>query len=158
MISIRDIPHIIKMMFNKRHLKTIWSAITASPDNFYCTMEIMYNRLAELEHYYVERYDCFNWCRAEYNDMMRQIRLAIKLNRIIYRDGDNLYDVGLFRDFDKPLQDRYKCIVKVNLKNAARFVKPKYIPFYTSFPHELYLVKARHLYHKILAKYAFEWI
>lgn len=48
---------------------------------------------------------------------------------------------------------KYQCFVNVNTKNLERFVKKeKLYDFYKKHPHELYLIKARHLYHKIRAE------
>lgn len=57
---------------------------------------------------------------------------------------DGNYEIGHTPDF------KYVCNVKVNTKNLKRFVKdPKIEKFYTEHPDELYMLKAKHLYHKI---------
>lgn len=47
----------------------------------------------------------------------------------------------------------YHCDVNVNLKNIKRFVNKENLEFfekyYKYYPHEFYILKARHLYHKI---------
>ncbi len=74
---------------------------------------------------------------------VRQMDLAIKLLRIVTEECDYFH-------FDWT-NGGYVCDVKVNLKNAKRFVKDEEVmDFYTErYPHELYLLKAQYLYHKL---------
>ena len=47
---------------------------------------------------------------------------------------------------------KYHCNVYVNTKNASRFYSKldnNSDNYYKAFPHELYILKAKHLYHKI---------
>ena len=68
--------------------------------------------------------------------------LAIKLLEIINEDEGFHFDTE---------NGGYVCDVKVNLKNAKRFVKDEEVmDYYTErYPHELYLLKAQYLYHKL---------
>ena len=57
---------------------------------------------------------------------------------------DGNYEMGHTSDF------KYNCDVKVNTKNLKRFVHDeKLYKFYLDSPHELYMLKAKYLYHKI---------
>lgn len=73
---------------------------------------------------------------------VRQMDLAIKLLEIINEDEGFHFDTE---------NGGYVCDVKVNLKNAKRFVKDEEVmDYYTErYPHELYLLKAQYLYHKL---------
>lgn len=45
---------------------------------------------------------------------------------------------------------KYNCDVKVNTRNANRFAKNEFMmEHYKKYPHELYIAKAKYLYHKI---------
>lgn len=72
---------------------------------------------------------------------VKQMNLAIKLLKIIINDEGFHFDE----------ERNYVCDVNVNLNNAERFVKDKeLIDYYTKrYPHELYILKAQYLYHKL---------
>jgi len=157
----REFIYKLKFLFNKQHLKTVWATFMADPNSFYDTEEITYHRLIELEHHFVQLCMQYPDYHQEYTSVLKQIRLAMKLNRIICNDGDDLYDIcnaGDIRNEFQSFTSRYKCKVKVNLKNADRFVDVKTLQFYTRFPHELYLMKVKNLYYMILNNYAFNWV
>lgn len=144
----------LKRRLKKRHLNTTWQAFKSEPWDFWCTENIMYYRLIELQEYFEK---CEYLEDASKNRILKQIKLAIRLNSIFTERNENLYDILDLGNFSKPLEDRYVCNVNVNTRNAARFVHPDIISFYTKFPHELYILKARHLYYKILEYYAPTW-
>lgn len=52
---------------------------------------------------------------------------------------------------------KYVCDVKVNIRNINRFIKPDDQKFFLPSPHEIYLRKARHLYHMIRLNYEEHW-
>ena len=64
-----------------------------------------------------------------------------------YTKVDGGYKVGTTPDF------KYNCKVYVNTKNADRFLPPnideKQKAYWINHPHEIYLLKAKYLYHKI---------
>ena len=58
--------------------------------------------------------------------------------------GEKLYEIKETPDF------QYHCDVTVNTKNVARFVPDEKMQhWYIEHPHELYILKARRLYHLI---------
>lgn len=67
-------------------------------------------------------------------------------------DKEGNYKVGHTPDF------KYVCDVKVNTKNIDRFEPRKeYQKALLDYPHELYMLKARYLYHKIRYEHELEW-
>lgn len=80
------------------------------------------------------------------DEIIKQINLAIKLLDIIIDENvfhferDDVYDESI-----------YVCDVNVNLKNINRFTNNEIEKdvIKNKFPHELYLLKATHLYHKL---------
>ena len=90
---------------------------------------------------------------------IKQIDLAMKLLYIINNDNDLYEYVEDTTSTAKTWFERsvYTPKVNVNTKNAKRFVNDYEVEFYNKFPHELYLVKARHLYHKIRDMYEQTW-
>lgn len=148
--SIRDffkrVGHFIKnvwkffkiALFNKVKYKTVDEAINGYSFDF----GYLYNlELAKLK----EMVDCFTkyGISVDNEKYIRQMKLAIRLLEIIIEEYDCFH-------FDLT-NGEYVCDVKVNLKNAKRFVKDeKVMDYYTErYPHELYLLKAQYLYHKL---------
>ena len=91
---------------------------------------------------------------------IRDLRLCISLLDKIVNESklyDYLGDLKLVKDpenkgcykFHKSENWKYICKVNVNFNNISRFSSPIYFDFYRSTPHELYLRKAKYLYHKI---------
>ena len=67
------------------------------------------------------------------------------------------YEEGTM-ELKKSKDFRYHCDVYVNTKNVSRFVGNKKLEeYYVKYPHELYELKARTLYHKIRAEREAEW-
>lgn len=113
-------------------------------------------KLVEMKDYF-EKYGI----SADNDKYIRQINLAIKLLKIVIDDGGFHYEWltdGKGNVVDGNFSDThvYVCDVKVNTKNADRFISDKKVrDFYAErYPHELYLLKARYLYHKL--RYDFE--
>lgn len=73
-----------------------------------------------------------------------------KMNFIPTEDGNE------FKLDDKDL--KYKSTVYVNMKNIKRFVPREEVKsLYEARPHELYILKAKALYHKIRTEQDFNW-
>ena len=97
---------------------------------------------------------------ADNEKYIRQMKLAIKLLQIVINEEGYHFEhnidgekTGKFTDINK-----YVCDVKVNTKNADRFMNKKEKEFYVNkYPHELYLLKAKHLYHKLREYYEQTW-
>lgn len=139
----------IKTHFTKQHLKMTWKAFVSNPYDFSCTEEFMRYRLLDLLHYF----EGFTYIDTK--EIISRIKLAIKLNEIV-TEKKELFTYEKPLDFDyKRLQ--YKCLVNVNLRNMNRFSPDGCFKIYELFPHELYIVKAKHLYYKILYENSWMW-
>ena len=70
-------------------------------------------------------------------------------------EGSDNYELKHGDDF------QYHCDVKVNVKNAHRFVPGgkdnPHIEYWEKHAHEIYIAKAKHLYHKIREQYDGRW-
>ena len=70
-------------------------------------------------------------------------------------EGSDNYELKHSDDF------QYHCDVKVNVKNAHRFVPGgkdnPHIEYWKKHAHEIYIAKAKHLYHKIREQYDGRW-
>lgn len=102
--------------------------------------------------------------------VVRDMEICVKLINIILEET-NLYDyVGDGFHFT-PIENsdllelssnsQYICNVYVNTKNATRFIPKKEnnpcIDYWIEHPHEIYLLKAKYLYHKIRYEHDAEW-
>lgn len=112
---------------------------------------------------YLEKNDRF--VGVEY--VVRDMRICISLLSIMLGEkqlfhydggfehipnGDGTYKLRPSKDF------KYNCLVKVNTRNAARFVDDEmYRKYCCQHPHELYELKARKLYFKIREERDMNW-
>ena len=157
----------LKIHTRKRFLRIVKTAFSGYPYDYAYLLELEQAKLNEIADY-LEESDRF--VGVEF--AVRDIRICCNLIDIFTGKRDLFhYDGGLkFVESDEkdengePLMElngndlKYSCEVKVNIKNASRFVKDeKFIKFYTEHPHELYELKARYLYHKIRYEKEQEW-
>ena len=106
-----------------------------------------------------------------YEPIVRWIKMAVKLHDIMLDNNVDLFDYEGEMEF-VPIDDgkfyklkddnvKYRCLVKVNMRNLDRYLKlshnQKAKDWYIEHPHELYQLKAWYLYHKLLAYYAKTW-
>lgn len=143
---------------NPYKYKVVDNAINGYSFDFGYLYELEYSKLEEMLHYF-EKYGL----STDNDNIIRQIKLAMKLLNIIREEDCNLFDfVYKPKPYNseekkvKLLEDmEYVCNVNVNLKNAKRFaIDDKHVEVFNRWPHELYLTKARYLYHKL--RYNFE--
>lgn len=157
----------IKVHTKKRFLRVLKTALSGYPFDHIYLIELEKAKLNEIADY-LEESDRF--VGVEF--AVRDIRICCNLidiftgKRVLFHyDGDLKFVESDKKDENgKPLMElngddlKYSCDVKVNIKNASRFVKDeKFIKFYTEHPHELYELKARYLYHKIRYEREQEW-
>lgn len=103
-----------------------------------------------------------------YNHITKWMEIALYLNDVItntvdlyHFDGD--YELVPYEKnpkLSRLVTDKliYYCDVNVNLNNMTRFVTDeKRKEFIKSHPHELYMIKAKELYHKIMCNYLSTW-
>lgn len=98
---------------------------------------------------YFEKHDKF----VGQDIVMRDMRICISLLDIMLEKRQLFHHTGsIYITDDGELKSdnlQHHCDVYVNLKNINRFVDEELTDFYTKFPDELYIQKARHLYYKI---------
>lgn len=172
LLSIRDffkrVGHFIKNVFKLFKIafsdKLKYNVVDESLNGHWFDYGYLYNiELAKL----IEMRDAFKekGISVDNEKYVRQMDLAIKLLRIVIED--DCFHFEHYPDehgkivFENYIDEsgkmvsvsnmKYVCDVKVNLKNAKRFVKDEEVmDFYTErYPHELYLLKAQYLYHKL---------
>ena len=144
-------------LFNKVKYKTIDECINGYAFDFGYLYNLELAKLKEMVDYFTK------YGISADNDLyIKQMKLAIRLLEIVIGEG------GYHFEYNKDCKGdivycyslhKYICDVKVNIKNADRFVANKYErDFYVNrYPHELYLLKARYLYHKLRNKYEQTW-
>ena len=166
--KIRGVWYWIRMHTKKRFLRVLKATLKSYPYDSSFLLEIEQAKLNEIADY-IEANDRFVGC--EY--VVRDIRLCVRLIEILKHETDYFHFNGDIRfvpsgDVDedgneimelKPTPDfEYVCDVNVNKRNINRFARSqKEKEAFESQPHELYLRKARFLYHKIRSEREQEW-
>lgn len=166
--KIRGVWYWIRMHTKKRFLRVLKATLKSYPYDSSFLLEIEQAKLNEIADY-IEANDRFVGC--EY--VVRDIRLCVRLIEILKHETDYFHFNGDIRfvpsgkvDEDgneimefKPTPDfEYVCDVKVNMKNIDRFARSQAEEkLFNRQPHELYLRKARCLYHKIRSEREQEW-
>lgn len=136
---LKNIFKLIKIAFsNKNKYKVVDEALNGHWFDYGYLYNIELAKLIEMRDAFKEK-----GISADNEKYVRQMDLAIKLLKIMNEEYNYFH-------FDCT-SGGYVCDVKVNLKNAKRFVKDeKVMDYYTErYPHELYLLKAQYLYHKL---------
>lgn len=143
-------------LFNKVKYKTIDECINGYAFDFGYLYNLELAKLKEMVDYFTK------YGISEDNEKyVRQMKLAIRLLKIVIDEGGYHFDYN--KDSNGKIVytslHKYVCDVKVNTKNADRFVNNKYEKeFYVNkFPHELYLLKAKYLYHKLRNDFEQTW-
>ena len=138
MMLLKNIFKLIKIAFsNKNKYKVVDEALNGHWFDYGYLYNIELAKLIEMRDTFKEK-----GISADNEKYVRQMDLAIKLLKIINEEYNYFH-------FDN--NRVYVCDVKVNLKNAKRFVKNEEVMDYyvERYPHELYLLKAQYLYHKL---------
>ena len=146
---------LVKIVFSdKLRYKLVDEAINGYSFDFGYLYNLEYAKLASMKDYFEK-----HGLSVDNDKYIKQIDLAMKLLYIINNDNDLYEYVEDTTSTAKTWFERsvYTPKVNVNTKNAKRFVNDYEVEFYNKFPHELYLVKARHLYHKIRDMYEQTW-
>lgn len=143
-------------LFNKVKYKTIDEAINGHWFDFGYLYNLELAKLKEM----VENFEKHGI--SEDNDLyVRQMKLAIRLLQIVINEEGYHFEHNIDNNGSEKFTDlnKYVCDVNVNTKNASRFVKnEKEREFYVNrYPHELYLLKAKYLYHKLRNDFEQTW-
>ena len=143
--------------FNKNFRKLAKTVYRSYPwDEVY----LYYMEKAKIEEMrkYHEKYNGFVGVEQVIRDMKiceSLIDIFTEQRKLFHYDGDVVFNkledgtcsMGTTPDF------KYHCDVKVNTKNADRFlpygITEKQRQYWIDNPHEIYILKAKHLYHKI---------
>lgn len=155
----------LQFNFNKYHRKLVREARHGRPWDIGYLYELEYAKIEEMIHYH-ERVKRF----VGVERVISHMKLCLSLIEIFtekrelhhftgglqFKDADNV-EKGLKQIVESP-DFKYHCDVNVNLKNIDRFVPFKEMQdYYLDHPHEVYILKAKALYHKIRSEQDFEW-
>ena len=157
---IRNMLKLFKIaLFNKVKYKTVDEAINGYGFDYGYLYNLELAKLNEMVGYFTKY-----GISADNDKYIRQMKLAIKLLEIVieedgyYFEWPSNVEPNSIESLKKELA-KYVCTVKVNTKNADRFVNNDMEKdFYVNrYPHELYLLKAKHLYHKLRNDFEQTW-
>lgn len=161
-----------KYTFNKDHLAVMKEAYKGRPYDYEYLTQLEYAKIKEMVDYH-DKARFF----VGVEHIIRDMKICLSLLDIVmgkrstfHYDGDIVfapipeeemkekgYEEGTM-ELKKTKDFRYHCDVYVNTKNVSRFVGNKKLEeYYVKYPHELYELKARTLYHKIRAEREAEW-
>ena len=147
-------------LFSRHFYRKIGILLRGRPWDFWGLYEIEKATIEEMS-------ECIGTCDryfgVEYD--VRDMNLAVKLLEVVKDEAD------LFH-FEKPdvepepvngrrrrfIPGKYVCDVYVNTKNVKRFARNDVEEkLFLKYPHDLYVEKARHLYHKIRCERDINW-
>lgn len=166
--KIRGVWYWIRMHTKKRFLRVLKAALKGYPYDSAYLLELEQAKINEIADYMELNQRFVGW---EYT--VRDLRLCSKLIDILKHETDYFHFDGNLRFVDSEEKDengenlvevkttpdfKYNCDVYVNMKNIDRFLFHKAErKMFENQPHELYLRKARCLYHKIRSEREQEW-
>lgn len=152
----------IKYHFNKDFLRIIAVAFKGYPwqDNFLYELEEA--KIQEMMNYHkkVQRFEGWEYVVRDMNICLNLINIIFKEEELFTYEGDMYFVKTEDGDYEMKHSDdfKYVCLVNVNTKNIDRFIKDEKVKkYYIENPHELYLLKAKYLYHKIRYEHDAEW-
>lgn len=149
--------------FNKGTVNLIKTILTTYPYDFCFLYRIEKAKLQEMLNYY-EKSNIMSDEKKE--QVVRTLKLAISLINIINEDGIQLFHYDGKMEFIDEGNGLHRCDtsnlhyhsdVKVNLKNANRYGNDLNQKIFNEMPHELYVMKAKHLYYKLRLYYTDLW-
>lgn len=146
-----------RLCINKRHFHVVKEATKGYPFDYAYLYNLEYAKLKEMLRYHET--SKVPVCDKERLQVKRSLQFAISMMDI-FMDDSNLYEskhIGPLLDKEGKFNARsmrYNCKVKVNTRNGDRFCSKS---LYSKFPHELYVEKARYLYHQIRYRYECSW-
>ena len=150
MISFNDIKFYIKTHFNKHYLKFLKTALSGYAYDSCFLLELEKAKLEEMVADFEYCRDKSGWSYEGIEHDIRDMKLAISLLDIILHEEKFFHFDHITDENGKPMQPKYVSDVKVNYRNAYRFMSSKEIEYYEpKQSHELYIQKARYLYHKL---------
>lgn len=147
--------YFFKYKIGKPHINVVRKAFTGEPWDYSYLYEIERAKLEEMAKWHAEKK---RFVGVE--QVVRDIKICLSLLDIMMGKRDLFHFEGKLLSVPTEKKDvhrivespdfKYICDVKVNTKNIDRFVKnEKEKEIYLKHLDELYVLKARHLYHKI---------
>lgn len=149
-----------KYSFSKPHRDLMVEAWTSRPWDHSYLYQLEYEKIKEMVQYH-EAHKSFVDVEYVIRDMklcLSLLEIMLERRSLFHFDGNLIFVDTEEKDEDgNPLKElkgspdfKYRCDVKVNLRNMKRFVSnEKAYESYNKMPHELYELKAKRLYHKI---------
>lgn len=155
---INRIKYWIKDHFNKDFFNIIKTTFKGSPWDCDFLYDLEKVKIQEMCHYIEKTRRFVGWERV-----VRDMKLCMSLIDIFTQKKD-LFGIEYEEGYEnRPVHEqikhmKIKSMMRVNTKNIHRFIKnEKVYGFYESYPYELYILKAKYLYHKIRNEKDFDW-
>lgn len=146
-----------KYHFNKDNWNLMKVCFKGRPWDDGFLYELEQAKIKEMMNYHIKHQRFVGW-----ENVVRDMKICINLIDIFTEKKELFNYTGSLKFIpvkDSPYKEvdasslKYHCNVYVNTKNIERFI-PKgkdnpHIDYWKEHPHELYILKAKHLYHKI---------
>lgn len=152
----------IKYHFNKDFLRIIITAFKGYPwqDDFLYELERA--KIQEMMNYHnkVRRFVDVEYVIRDMQICLNLIDIILNQEDLYTYDGEINYVKTEDGNYEMvPTENfKYHCLVNVNISNISRFIKNEKIKeYYIKNPHEIYILKAKYLYHKIRYEHDAEW-
>ena len=154
---------------NRQHWEMTKTALESYPFDYCYLLYLEQDKLKEMLTYFEKGHIT---TPETYDHMKRYLRLAIKMLDIMLSKADTFTYDGDMKFIELEEKDEngeplyrmdgsnlvYHCKVNVNLSNINRFIHNDSMrSFCLNHPHELYEIKAKHLYYKIRLYHTEEW-
>jgi len=152
----------------RHHCRKGWrdlfkEVLRTRPFDYSYLLELERLKLIEMYTYIESNKRFVSWERP-----VRDMKICVSLLEILLDKRDLFHFNGKLLFVDCPDNPRHKmikesddfeyvCDVKVNTRNVSRFATKEEEKFLLYHKHELYIRKARYLYHKIRTEREYEW-
>lgn len=151
----------IKYHFSREFLKLLKTVLKGYPWDIRYLYELERAKIEEMYRYHEKHHK-----KEFYRYTVRDMRICMSLINIFSERRELFHFTGESRFI--PIEDtdcvevnpgdlEYHCDVYVNTRNIDRFLNKDSQEWCLRHPHELYIIKARRLYHKIRVERDFEW-
>ena len=151
----------LRYHLSKDFFKLLKTVLMSYPWDVHYLYDLEKAKIEEMSRYH-EKYHI----KDGYQYTMRDMKLCKSLIEIFSEERELFHYTGQTRYFPIEGSDcmeidtrdlEYHCDVNVNTKNVKRFIGENQKELFLRYPHELYMIKAKKLYHKIREEHDQEW-
>lgn len=150
-----SVRYFFKYKLGKWHRNLVKTAFKGEPWDYEYLLRIEHAKIKEMLEWHDEkrRFEGVEFTIRDLRICLSLLEIMMGERQLFHYEGKLLSEPtgdGEMRRIVESPDFKYVPDVYVNTRNAGRFVKDeKLMNFYTKFPNDLYILKARHLYHRM---------